>query len=191
MTHTERIKKLKDSAMHKGILVFENGIKMTLIVHYFNDDMQEIGRIYDNRFAVIFDEPYEWDQERIDCLQDEPNWYSCTFGTCPTDVIRARLNGKNYPMEIMGSEEVEMLARVVNQGIDSHLEAVTGDFGKVERKLPPSEMFPEGALIASGVKCDITPDGMLCLLRRLNEDGTEEADSLRGSILSTLNIEEI
>jgi hypothetical protein len=76
-----------------------------------------------------------------------------------------------------GSEEFILLSLVVNKGIDSRLEAVTG-----------LQEF-KGQYGKRGFRFD-TPS-MLVVLRRLQEMQDDEADSLRSDILSTLGIEEV
>ena len=107
-----------------------------------------------------------------------------TFGTTPPEVIREALGSDNYPMELVG-DEADIVRDIVNQGIDSHLEAVSGDFKWGTRNLS------NGTPFVKVLKCSVTPDGMLCLLRRLEEHGSEESDMLRSDILMTLDIDEI
>lgn len=115
-----------------------------------------------------------------------------SWGTTPPEIIRERLEalGRPYPMELVG-EDAEVIREVVNQGIDSHLEAIFGTFEWKPRKLE------SGAVLAVPLCCELEPDSMLVLLRRLEEydsDDEERQDaamSLRSSILETLEIEEI
>ena len=97
-----------------------------------------------------------------------------TYGTTPKDVIAAALGEENYPMSLVGDDR-DIVIEMVNQGIDSHLEAIT------------SSTFANGPKL----ECSVSPADMLVLLRRLGESDKEEAMSLRMAILSTLNIEEI
>jgi hypothetical protein len=108
---------------------------------------------------------------------------SFTAGTTPEAVIRKALRTEQfetYYMELVG-DDADLLVKLRNQGIDSHLQAVTGDIGWNGRRL----------------RCDLDHDGVICLLRRLHEisdsDAPESsaASSLRSSILTTLEIEEI
>lgn len=105
------------------------------------------------------------------------NRYS--FGECPPDVITAACRAQcpdGYPMVIRSKAEWRALSEAWNQGIDSHLEAMT------ERS---SADHTTGKVL-------VHPDELHVLLRRLYEsDDTEEAWGLRSCILSTLDIEEI
>jgi len=107
-----------------------------------------------------------------------------SYGMTPPEVIKAALGDESYPMELVG-EEAKVVEELVNQGIDSHLEAVLGEFNWDTRKTVGG--FP----VTTVLKCNVSPDGMICLLRRLDEHGSDEAMSLRTSILSTLDIEEV
>lgn len=79
-----------------------------------------------------------------------------------------------YKVETHNGADFEALQTAVNQGIDSHLEAVQfaefkGDYGR------------------RGF--NFTPDTLPVLVRRLMEDGNDDAQSLASSICSTLEIE--
>ena len=106
-----------------------------------------------------------------------------SFGNTPKDVLKTAIGNKNYSMELVGND-AEIMRRLVNMGIDSHLEAITGKCDWSTRDL-------KGKPFCRILKCSIDPKGMLCLLRRLLEDGTEEAETLRSDILTTLDIEEV
>lgn len=80
-----------------------------------------------------------------------------------------------YPMVLKSQREWSVLSAAWNQGIDSHLEAIT------ERSSADS---------CTG-NVNVHPDELQVLLRRLFEDGSDEAWSLRTDILSTLGVEEI
>lgn len=98
-----------------------------------------------------------------------------SLGATPEDVIQQALAGERYPMTLAG-EDIQPVVNAVNQGIDSHLQALTDStFTWTGRKLA----------------CDVAPADMLVLLRRLYEDGSEAAWSLRSAILSTIGIEEV
>jgi hypothetical protein len=110
-----------------------------------------------------------------------------TFGECPEDIIKEAVTCQcpdGYNMTIKDDETWGWIAACVNEGIDSHLEALT-----------LRSTFDNGA-------CLVHPEELHVLLRRLLEMGwnqTEDqiegiADSphgLRSSILSTLDIEEV
>jgi hypothetical protein len=106
----------------------------------------------------------------------EPHIYS--FGDCPDDVIRKACAAQcpnGYPMTIRSQDEWAAIAAAWNQGIDSHLEALT----------------TRSTANASTGEVNVHPDELHVLLRRLYEDGGDEAWSLRSDILSTLDIEEV
>jgi hypothetical protein len=111
-----------------------------------------------------------------------------SYGQTPPEVIEAALNQQcpnGYPMELVG-EDREALTRVVNKGIDAHLEAVTSsEFNAAERKLA------DGRVITRYLNCNVSTPDMLVILRRLAEDDGDDAMSLRTGILSTLDIEEL
>jgi len=101
-----------------------------------------------------------------------------SFGMCPDALIRkaCREDGPDgYPMTIRSKAEWRVIAKAWNQGIDSHLEALT------ERSRAD----------ASTGEINVHPDELHVLLRRLYEDGSEDAWSLRSAILENLGIEEI
>ena len=100
------------------------------------------------------------------------------YGMCPDDVIRAAALAQclhGYTMENLSQEEWTPIVEAVNQGIDAHLEAFT------------RSTFEAGT---RGF-CLVHPEELHILCRRLGESGDEEAESLRGCILQTLDIEEI
>jgi hypothetical protein len=108
---------------------------------------------------------------------DENMMVSFSYGSTPEEFIDKRARAiapSGYSMEIKNQDEWDVLVEVVNQGIDSHLEGFT------------SSVFD-----SSTGKCNIAPEEMKVLLRRLYESGSEEAWQLRTDILYTLNIEEI
>jgi len=112
-----------------------------------------------------------------------------SYGTTPDAVIRAAAREQcpdGYPMTIRSRDEWAVIAAAWNQGIDSHLEALT------ERS----------SANASTGEVNVHPDELHVLLRRLFEagerepyepDSTEEppALGLRSAILTTLDIEEV
>lgn len=78
----------------------------------------------------------------------------------------------DYSMSLT-SEEGAVVERVVNIGIDAHLEAV-------DHRL---------AWIGGRLRGSVTSAGMAVLLRRLTEDGADDAMDFASSILYTLGIE--
>lgn len=105
--------------------------------------------------------------------------HTYSFGETPPEVLAAQIKAEcpdGYPMTIRCKTEWAMIAGIVNQGIDSHLEALT------ERS----------TFDASTGEILIHPEELPCFLRRLAEsDDTDEAWSLRLGILGTLGIEEV
>lgn len=104
-----------------------------------------------------------------------------SFGTTPVDVLRTAIDGKRYPMQLVGGDAKVFIA-AMNKGIDSHLEAMIDT---------TAEWKPTHRLGFVKLVCDVGPDDLIVLLRRLDEDGSEDACSLRSSILTTLEIEEV
>lgn len=102
-----------------------------------------------------------------------------TFGTTPERTIRAamveQLGGRGYEMSLVG-DDADALRRVVNQGIDGYLTAVVR-----------SHFRWRGHRLV----CEVDADDLLVILRRLFEDGSDAAWSLRSGILTTLGIEEV
>lgn len=102
-----------------------------------------------------------------------------SFNSTPNDVIREALGHESYDMTLVG-EDAQVVRDAVNQGIDAHLEAITDS---------NFDWDARGRLV-----CDVAQGDMLVLLRRLGEmavNGNEVAMSLRSSILTTLDIEEV
>lgn len=103
--------------------------------------------------------------------------HTFTLGTCPPELIDQLANEQcpeGYAMTLRAPEEWQALAAAWNQGIDSHLEALT------ERSRAD----------ASTGEVLVHPDELKTLLRRLFEDGSEAGWSLRISILASLGVEE-
>jgi len=101
-----------------------------------------------------------------------------SFGMTPSDLINRLCNEQcpnGYPMTIRSQSEWDVITEAWNQGIDSHLEAIT------ERSKANSRT---GEIV-------IHPDELACLLRRLCDSDSDEAMSLRIDILYTLGIQEI
>ena len=94
----------------------------------------------------------------------------------PTEIVSA-CGGESYPMELTG-KDIEIAVTVINQGIDSHLEAVF--FNRFE------------AEYSHKLGLSIDKRSMHTFLRRLIEmweSGNDEAGDLASSILYTLNFE--
>jgi hypothetical protein len=96
--------------------------------------------------------------------------YIDDHGTVTYEQIRSAMQGKPYRMELVSSDAAAVIA-AVNQGIDSHLEACyrqeTDTYEPIERRLDPCSRFPEGAVLATGIRCSVSPESLPTLLRRL------------------------
>jgi hypothetical protein len=101
-----------------------------------------------------------------------------TFSFMWSDKLGAAIKAASiepYPIEAhQGTETFRALVSAINQGIDSHLEAIqfTQDMGAYGR-----------------LKIVIEPQTLHVLVRRLMESGNEEAESLASGICETLDIE--
>lgn len=108
---------------------------------------------------------------------NEEAYQTFSFGTTPENVIKEKVMSQapsGYSMTIRNQDEWAVIAKAVNQGIDSHLGGFTRS--QFDNKTG---------------KCLIHPEEMNIFLRRLLDDGEEEALGLRTDILSTLGIEEV
>ena len=113
----------------------------------------------------------------------------------PYDEIIKACEGENYTMSLVG-RDAEVVVKAVNIGIDSRLQAcsISGkdDFHPGERKIGD-------VVTANTLECDITPESLCVLLRRLFEDmeytGEDGDDcdvgwSVAGCILTTLGFDD-
>jgi len=101
-----------------------------------------------------------------------------SIGTCPSKVIKSACLLQcpdGYTMTIRNKDEWKIIAHAVNQGIDSHLEALTA----------------RSSFNSTTGECIVHPEEIHVLLRRFHDSGEDAAWSLRSDILSTLDIEEI
>jgi len=116
---------------------------------------------------------------RIDENDTEPKriCFSAYWSEALRTAIMLRAPSDGYRIEMHGgSDDLNHMAQAVNQGIDSHLEAVQFvEFG--------------GQHGRRGFR--VTPETLHVLVRRLMEadDETGEAHSLASGICETLNIE--
>ncbi len=114
----------------------------------------------------------------------ERKYLSYSYGTTPDYIILDRAPAP-YHMELVGEVAV-VVEKVVNQGIDSHLEAC------FKKDIDSYEWGQdENPLHTTRLNCEVSPESLVVLLRRLYEEGSEEAEMLRRDILDTLDIEEI
>lgn len=120
----------------------------------------------------------------------EPEWLTFSYGMTPDETVKLRVNEqcpKGYPMTIKSPVEWRTIVWAIDQGIDSHLEAIT----------------TRSKFDHTTGQCTVHPDELHVLLRRLyafgdsaaqiarNPRQADEAWDLRTAILSTLNIEEL
>jgi hypothetical protein len=95
----------------------------------------------------------------------------------PADIVSA-CNGEDYPMELPPGDDLDVVARAINQGIDSHLE--------------PIRFHEFTASCGHKIGIAIEPESMPVFLRRLVElweAGDEPAGDFASSILQTLDID--
>ena len=85
---------------------------------------------------------------------------------------------QDYSISMRAGDDFEALKAAVNQGIDSHLQAV----GLAEQEVETTQC-------GSRWNGSISPDSLHVLVRRLMEAGDEASDSLASSICATLDIE--
>ncbi len=90
-------------------------------------------------------------------------------------------------MSLVG-EDRQVIIAAVNQGIDSHLEACfvpeRGD--RFRLHTPPGT---RGSISGPRLECQLSPESLPVLVRRLLGSGEEQAESLAASICQTLDIE--
>jgi hypothetical protein len=79
-----------------------------------------------------------------------------------------------YRMVIRNQGDWTAISKAVNQGIDSYLEG-----------------FAQSTFDNDTGKCNIHPDEVHILVRRLLEDSSERSEDLGRAILSTLGLEEV
>lgn len=98
-----------------------------------------------------------------------------TMGLTPPSVLAQAVGTTRFTMDLGRSDQEPFLA-AFNQGIDSHLQGCTDT--KHEWR-------------GHKLHVDMSPADLLVVLRRLGEMDTEAAWSLRSSILSCYDIEEV
>ena len=99
--------------------------------------------------------------------------------------IRRAMDGQPYPMSLVG-EDAQAVIEAANQGIDSHLEAITTDDSAFRR----GERRVGNRVLTYTLECSVGPRSMPVLLRRLLED-FDAGYSLATAILDTLGLGEI
>jgi len=105
----------------------------------------------------------------------------------------------HYTMSLVG-DDIQAVIEVVNIGIDAHLTACNcperGDtYQHGDRSITATsdtEHWSSGdrLQLAQTLECTVSAESLPVLLRRLDDVAGEAAWSLRGAILSTLDIEE-
>ena len=109
---------------------------------------------------------------------------------CPVSYedVRRAMKGQSFPMSLTDQEEIAAVIRIVNKGIDAHLEACycpdRGDSFKRDVKMVMD------IVLCNTLECNISEESLPVFLRRLSEDDTEGADSLLSSILNCLGFDD-
>ena len=119
--------------------------------------------------------------------------FNAGSGTVMYDAVRKAMNGQPFTMSLTDTDEKRAVAEVVNQFIDSHLEACycpeRGDRFEVSARIVGKRILCET------LDCCVSPESLPVLLCRLCELDTDEhiADaglSLARDILMTLGFDE-
>ena len=103
-------------------------------------------------------------------------------------------------MSLVG-DDIEAVIKAVNVGIDAHLTACScsergdsyehGDRSITAKSNTKHWKTVDKLRLAHTLECQVSAESLPVLLRRLYDDGSDAAWSLRSAILSTLEIEEI
>ena len=109
------------------------------------------------------------------------------------DAITKAAGQDAYHMRLVGSD-IQLVTDAVNQGIDSYLEAIMGKFEPEDGNFIAEEdtaYWKTGDKVfhTRSLNCSVEPASLHVLVRRLMEDGSEEADLLASDICGTLDIE--
>jgi len=126
-----------------------------------------------------------------------------SFGQTPDDEIRQTMADDgmtHYSMSLVG-DEIEAVINAVNVGIDAHLTACNcsergdsykhGDRSITAKSDTKHWKTGDKLRLARTLECQVSAESLPVLLRRLHDEGSDAAWSLRSAILSTLAIEEI
>lgn len=115
-------------------------------------------------------------------------------GTVTYEAIRKAMNGQPFTMSLTDADEKRAVAEVVNQYIDTHLEACycpeRGDRFEVGVRIVGKR------IVCQPLECCVSPESLPVLLRRLFEMDTDDehvadaAMSLASDILLTLGFDE-
>jgi hypothetical protein len=114
-----------------------------------------------------------------------------TFSSSWTDKLRVAIGRAapqcGYAMSLVGEDRQKVIA-AVNQGIDAHLEAcfvpARGDRFRLQT---PAGI--KGRISGPRLECNVSPQSLPVLIRRLMKSGDERAESLASSMCQTLAIE--
>ena len=114
-----------------------------------------------------------------------------TFSFMWTDKLRVAIDRaaphRGYAMSLVGEDRQKVIT-AVNRGIDAHLEAcfvpTRGDRFRLQT---PAGI--RGRISGPRLECQVSPQSLPVLIRRLMESGDEGAESLASSICQTLEIE--
>lgn len=106
-------------------------------------------------------------------------------------MIREKMNGEPYTMELVDQAEADAVAEAVNQGIDAHLEVCNspecGDSYEVgDRKVGDT-------IVTRFLGCSVSAESAPTLFRRMKElgdRGNEAAEDLLTSILYSMGFRE-
>jgi hypothetical protein len=85
-----------------------------------------------------------------------------------------------YPMTLKGNDKY-LIAAVVDQGIDSHLQGITES----------SFTWVRDRFCGKILECEVSYKDLSIILRRLIEVGSEAADMLAQDIATTLEIDDL
>ena len=108
-------------------------------------------------------------------------------GTVTYDAVRMAMDGNPYPMSLTGRDEMQAVVTVVNQGIDSHLEACfCPDRGD---RYEGGQRNAGKYVLCRTLDCAVSVESLPVLLRRLCE-GADAGQSLASDILMTLGFDE-
>jgi hypothetical protein len=115
--------------------------------------------------------------------------YRFSLGRTPDKVIEKQLPD-TYPMELLGND-FEVVKKLVNIGIDSRLQAVTGLELKIEENRAKMKFDKPSMVCLLNRLLDYSEFGEMADSKVLNDEQKQYAYDLRSGILTTLDIEEI
>lgn len=119
--------------------------------------------------------------------QREPTIVSAIWSEPLGAAIVAATPEQGYRMSLVGSDCQQVL-EAVNQGIDAHLEACFVPDRGDRFSFVSSVGFPRRTSGAR-LECEISPQSLATLVRRLMQSGNPGAESLASGICQTLGLE--